>query len=505
MLDLSHRKFLTWLAIIILVSHLYALIVFGATYWVDCVAFVSLGNCIADADTLKGFYNVKGTFIYSHLGAGLPFVWNLLSMLPDYWQWPVLAVFQHGLAAFALCYAFDAIYRRWPSNLHLAACALLCLLPFYQALHNSLLTESISSSLLLIGLGICLRQSEKDASFSLVRFCGLICVIFLETQFRSYFGAFMVAMGAVALFERRPVVPKRAWVCLLAVALLSATAFPIYRYALTGRFFMPGLGTNRLVCAIWANFRPTEKASAYLDSIPFPPDLPASKAIHDGLDYNQAAAIGEFWMTQGLTPRDVQKRVSAIANRLLNDRMEVFLTRVRCGFAASGFSWLAFAGSSKEKVYQFYSLPKQRKHQIRHYRYLSWATDSPTDERMPEFFGTPRPDVPFAEKAQDQMRRFLTPHLSTLSHHWRDPFFLSLLPPDIWALLGVAGMGVLVVKRRLTGLIFLLPVAVNMATAFQVPLGGSRYCYAMIPLYFLAASATVASLRTPAPVSSNPR
>ena len=85
----------------------------------------------------SAIYDATGTFVYSHIGLGLPAIWAAISKMPVEWPWPALAVGQHGLAIAATGAAFVTAHRIWPNWAHLAAATLLSLHPFYQSLHNA--------------------------------------------------------------------------------------------------------------------------------------------------------------------------------------------------------------------------------------------------------------------------------------------------------------------------------------------------------------------------------
>ena len=489
-------RFGLWLAAILMVSHLYALVVFGATYWVDCIIYTSLGSCLTDPEALRGFYGFKGMLNHAHVGMGTPGLWRLLCTLPETWRWPVMALFQHGLAAGALFYAFSSINQIWPSRLHLCTCALLCSLPFYQSFHNALLTESLSSSFLLIGLTVCIRLGFGKKAFGFREFAVLLVSLFLVTQVRSYCGLTLFATGLIALFVRRGAVPRSSWISLIAAVIVAWLFFPCYRCALTGKFFMPSIGTTRLVFALWANPRPSPETVKYIGTFPFPPEYPVETFLgNTKIDYNETSEIGQFWMEHGLSYAEVNKRVGQISNRLLFDRFQVTLTRLRCALDSSGFCMLAFSSNRKEEIYQFKSAFKERSAQMGLYRYLSWITGTSTGERMPNFFQTPRLSIPFYEKGQQQLLDFLTPYLSPLPTWFRDPLGLGLVWPDVWAVLGLLSALGIFLREKFLSCILLLPLLVNAAVTFQAPIAGSRYCYVLVPIYLLSASIAGAMLR----------
>src|ERR1700721_74329 len=134
--------------VIIVGAHTLAFWSFGATFWIDSIAYVSLGDALFDPNKLRTFYDGIGRWSYSHLGPGTPLFWSGLQLLPTRLQWPTMAVLQHLMAALSCWSAFAWAIR--PCLLALCGVGVLSFLPFYESGHQMLMTESFASSLLLI-------------------------------------------------------------------------------------------------------------------------------------------------------------------------------------------------------------------------------------------------------------------------------------------------------------------------------------------------------------------
>src|SRR4051812_4886839 len=78
------------------ITHLYALLVFGAVFWIDAMPYAALGEAMVHPGGLRDFYSGIGIWFYSHLQPGMSAVWLLLDVLPVRAQWPVLAFAQHS-------------------------------------------------------------------------------------------------------------------------------------------------------------------------------------------------------------------------------------------------------------------------------------------------------------------------------------------------------------------------------------------------------------------------
>nr|AAK11640.1 NLPE2 [Rhizobium etli] len=183
----SQRLFGRVSAALIVGIHIYGIIVFGSTFWIDSSVYVALSEALKSPQGMTEFYQEGGRWMFSHLQPGVSLLWLCLSIFDETWRWPVLAICQHAIAALALWVTFCTVNRYWPTWLHLAPITILVFLPTYQSFHNALLTESLTSSLFLLSFSACLRIAFEYNVRKLDIFTSLLA-IFLITQFRSYWG-----------------------------------------------------------------------------------------------------------------------------------------------------------------------------------------------------------------------------------------------------------------------------------------------------------------------------
>jgi hypothetical protein len=305
--------------------HAYALAVFGATYWIDSRDYIELAEALRSQQSLAEFYESSGRWIFSHLQPGVPIVWMALGMLPEGWRWPVLALFQHAVAAGALLFAFNTVNRYWPTRLHLVTLLVLLLLPAYQSFHGALLTESLTSSLLLIAFAAYLRIAFEPTPQTRYILTTLVALA-LVTQFRSYWGLIIAAMLFITLLKRKLVLS--IWMPLLLVtAVASATAFPLYRLGQTGEFFLPQVGMNILISRLQVNPKPSEAVRKSFAQVEFPPSIPPARLFAKGLDAETALNIGQFWRDTGLDNDAINSRAQKLGAALGNDGLDVQINR----------------------------------------------------------------------------------------------------------------------------------------------------------------------------------
>lgn len=489
MADLLQRRHWLCLTLVVVALHTLALLTFGATFWVDSAIYASLGDCLFSPEKMRAFYDATGRLMYSHISPGEPALWAFARLFPVNAQWPVLALTQHALAAAATIFAFGNLQRLLPGIWNLACAALLSIFPLYQSLHNALLTESASSSLLLVGLTVIIRVAHNRKP-SGRDWLILLTTIFIGTLFRGYLGALLAGAASVVLLWRTDLKRWPAWLALLSVSGAAIAFYPVYRWAFTGQLFSPGLGTNRLVLAAWANPQPSPALLEKIAAMGWPGD-PAA-IFTKGFNYEKARNAGITWQKEGVSFEEIVRRISLMSSAVMTDRPGAILIQARCALAASGMISLAYAGTSVEPVYQHFTLAEERRHQRWFYSWLSWLEQTSYRESGKQFFINQTTLVTGAARTQRDLWAALEPHLSETGTALRDPIQIGRLPLDFWALLGWLAIALCCWRRPLLGLVLAAPIAGNFLVMGATPLGSARYCYPILPLYFVACSVSCA-------------
>lgn len=477
---------------LILGVHVYALVTFGATFWIDSLAYIQLADALRFENGLAEFYAAGGRWIYSHIQAGLPVVWLTLNLLPESLRWPVLALFQHIVAAGALFFTINTINRYWPTRLHFITLLILLFLPAYQSFHNALLTESLTSSLLLIAFASCLRIAF-DLKFQARYFFIVLAALMLITQFRSYWGLAVTGMLFVTLLRRRLV--WSFWTpVLLVTALASATAFPIYRYTQMGELFLPEGGMNILISGFQVNSKPSDVARSAFSGIQFPPEAQPSILFDKGLDWLTALKIAKTWQDSGLSNSAINKRATELGSALRNDGSGIQLNRVIYGIASLGSVEIFTFGNKERQVFRGMSTEKMFEHQVYYYRWHSWISNDNYEATFASFFNpTPISTLPFEHTAKSQIKSAWEPYLSVAPGFLRDPFLLGKLPPDVWLLLGLMSLTILLWRIPFVALLLSCSIVIVFFTSAWFPLGNTRYANPLIPLYILSTSIAMGS------------
>ena len=484
--ELLDRRHWLCLTLLVVALHAMAFRAFGATFWVDSTIYAGLGDSLFSSEKMRAFYDATGMMMYSHIGPGEPALWALARLFPVAAQWPVIAIAQHALAAAATIFAFGNLQRLLPGIWNLAGAALLSLFPLYQSLHNALLTESVSSSMLLIGVTVALRLAHH-AKPSNSDWAILLATIFVGTQFRGYLGILLAASAAVVMLWRMELFGWRTWLALCAVSGAAILFYPGYRWACTGRYFGPGAGTNRIVCAAWTNQNPSPGLLNKLTAMGWPGDPAAIFA--ESFNYEKARDAAMVWQGQGIPFSEIVRRINAMSSAIIFDQPSCALVAFRCALASSGMISLAFAGSGDSPAYVHMSLAEMRRHLQEHYSWLSWVEKRSYRPDGQQFFENQTVLVVGAANAQRDLWAALDPHLSNARVARRDPLRLGKLPSDTWALLGWIGIALCIWRRPVLGLVLAAPVAGHFVVMGLTPIGSARYCYPLLPIYFLACAA----------------
>lgn len=473
--------FRTWLGVVIVVTNVSALFTFGSTFWIDSLVYVGLGNAIIS--DLNAFYNVYGIHLSSHVGVGMPLMWVLVQGLPASLQWPVIAVTQHIVAAAALFFLFLTLNRWWPSRLHLFGCIAISALPIYLSFQNAIMTESLSSSLLLIALAICI-DIVKSGRLTIVKGFGLCLCLLLATQFRAYFGMTVAVMGVVSVllgFSWRQRIVLAG--CLLGVFILSELAFPLWRYAKMGRWFLPGEGLNKSVAACWFNRNPSREAIEKLNKIPLPQGMNWRTLIDNEASYGIFCRILDGWIKEGVSEDEISRRNFEISQTLIWDRPYSPLIRLAFGLCSSGFSHISYLYEPREIA------EKRSRHELSHFRWMSWLNADYSNERQDYFLRWKVVHIPMSEQSGKALNLALEKYENKGGRWLRNPLGLGWIAPDWFAFLGLLSLVVLfALHERVVAVIFVLPFLTNVAVTGLFPLASIRYCYPLLPIYLLTFS-----------------
>src|ERR1019366_6707480 len=85
-------------------AHAYSMVVTGAKFWIDSIAYFELALALFDGEQLGRLYHSEFGFLYQHVVPGLPLLIRVLDEVFRDHLWPASAIFQGLLSASAVTY-----------------------------------------------------------------------------------------------------------------------------------------------------------------------------------------------------------------------------------------------------------------------------------------------------------------------------------------------------------------------------------------------------------------
>lgn len=482
-----------WLIAIIVAGHLHAIFFYGATFWVDSEAYVHLAQFFLSPHNAQALMADPKLWLYtSHIPLGEPFIWFLVSSLPEALIWPALALIQHGCGALAQIYLFTTLNKLGGGRLLIFPCLAMSFLPFYQAMHNCLMTEALSGACFLTALAACLRLAfyprKRDYAFLLISGLGAF--------FRTYF-VLVPLVSLFVLFLWRKI-PLTKTALLGGACTFGLLLTPAWVYLTTSQLWIPSLGVN----AMWqtANFAPrtSPAVTAYVNTLSWPNEKTKQHLLNGKFSRFDTIAASVHWQEAGMTRQEANAASLHIA-ALFNAQHKMWKTKTGAALICMGVpnTWLPTAwrpGRVKN--------PEQlQQRQEDAYRFFSWV--APDEKRyahqssLPYYHNSPEHEL--LKQAWRPYLNFSSPERS------RDIFYLSAVPPVAWAVLGAISILVLALSGKglcaaLAGLNFLALLAVF----YTAGIPGVRYVYLPLLLY-LSSIAMMAALLPQRRVNENSR
>lgn len=474
------------LAVWIAVPFAYYGVVLGATFWIDGFCYSGLAASFRDPDLFREFNSGWGRISLGHLQPGVAVLCWGLDFLPTNLQWPILAVAQRSIAFAALLWTILQVSDYRPTIADAAVFSLLIWNPFYQSFHNALLTESLSSSLMLVVVGAAFAMRRKTSPGPLL--IGLSAIaLFCLTNIRSYLGVaalLILCLGAIRLKS------PRSWaVCSIfaAGASVAVLAYPLARAAKSGDWFLPRNDMVSLLAAGWSSQKGGTNFARALAELPAPARAVAGELEQPAgsFDYADAKLLFDRLKESGKSTAEVSATFRDLARALNADNPLLPQIRVRKAAISCGFVVTGSSPSSGLRMDRQRNSEKFAEHQRNTYKYHSWFWGG---DQFDNFFKAPQATFVATAQGQSWFRKTHKQYVNkALSPSVLDPFSIGRVPFDVWALVGVVSIIALAFTGdAMRGLILGTAVAVNFVVMFSVPLGNPRYGYSMLPLYFIA-------------------
>jgi hypothetical protein len=423
---------------------------------------------------------------------GLPILWSAINVVAPQHAWYALAILQHALAGAALVRFAMALRGRIPDSAILLGATLLDLHPFFMAFHNALMTESITSSMLLLtaaqALSICRARPPVPGQFVLFAIFTIV-----GSLLRSYtFTVGAAYLATIAVVHR----DFRTWIqtglCGLAIA-AGVIAFPVYRYAATGKFFMPNVDFVLPTLIGFTLPRSGPEAEVALRQLPLPPGFDFARLRASGLTYTDSIAIAKSLIGSGYSDADARRKLHDVASKMGAGQLA---RNARFTLVSIGSVVLPYLGDPDAPGQESLTVGKLRDHQQYYYRWFAWLQNRDYSPVLADFIGRYRsqPEL-YPDRFVTHYADAIVPHVAAYSTELRDPIRIGAVWPDYFILGWLVFIIAILRKAPAVALIFLAPVIVNYVDCLSVPLAEIRYAHPLFPFYVIGtATAVIAGL-----------
>ena len=131
----NERAWCLFLLFFAIAAHAYSMVVTGAKFWIDSIAYFELALALFDGEQLGRLYHSEFGFLYQHVVPGLPLLIRVLDEVFRDHLWPALAIFQGLLSASAVTYFVLAFRTKLSRPAQLAAVIVCGLHPYFMSFH----------------------------------------------------------------------------------------------------------------------------------------------------------------------------------------------------------------------------------------------------------------------------------------------------------------------------------------------------------------------------------
>ena len=470
------------LGLLVAAIHLYFLWSLGAGFYYDSVIYAQLGDAFLTQGGLQAFYSGPRYYVFQHLAPGLSLFWSGASIIAGQYAWVLFAIVQHAIAAASLLYLLW-VWRPLLTGPFIALAAILVSCnPLYESLHNRLMTESLTGSMLLVGIAAMsslLLQRSTGTRPLLVLTASAVMAIQVRSQSMVYFLIFFVAV--LLGRQERPI--RSAALLSLVVVVCSVFVWPAYRVLVTGHGFLPNTSYLALAHALRYNVHPSDALIAQLKLFPLPPNVPAERLASQGIDYLDAATIGMHLRASGLDDAAAKVEVMKAAWAVRTDSSEVLVNQLRLPLLSIGMKYPVFLGNPDRVIHRGFTNRTYANHAAYWEQWESGTLRDNYSEELDTIVKFSRENGLYDPDGVDRLERSLRPFLIDHPVAVRDPLGLRHVPSDVWLLGWGIGLWITWKKDRLLAGVLMASVLATYVMSVSLPIGNGRYAYPLLPLY----------------------
>lgn len=482
---------------IIAAGHISGFFTYGATFWVDIRAYVYFSQIFNSIESAKAVFENPQYSFYSHIGLGEPFVWYIVSKLPVDWAWPAMAAGKHALGIVGLSYLFITINRFFPSRIHVFTAAIISFLPFYQSMHNMLMTEAISTNCILMVLAASIQiyfnseivnNKSNPSTVSIwyrwkesIQWLIIIVCSCIAVQFRSILIIFPFSFIIILLFTKFS--SKRTLISGITMLMIfvSVLSFAFYRYRVTGDFALSTAWGWSIITGQNITRSTNPKVMDYVKTVPWPDSAVYVAKIENGkFDRHDLEKVLVYWREIGLKEDEAKHICDTILDLHYRDGgISLHLRRFLVGLTTLGFTVyspllpdILIPQRGQDGISFF-------KDKVWQYRYYSWINPKPdifyTFSNKKYFDDTP---------VHEHYLASIKPYLKLSRKIMSNPMFMGSGPVDLWFFCGCFSIFYLYKKRNNIMVFLLLPMILSCVAIYFNPVSaGVRYSYSFMPMY----------------------
>jgi hypothetical protein len=464
-------------------AHAYSIVVTGAKFWVDSIAYFELALGLFDADRLSRLYNSEFGFLYQHVMPGLPLLIRVLNSVFHERLWLALAVIQGLLSASAVTY-FILTFRDKLSRPAQLTVVIVCgLHPYFMSFHGAALTESVSASILLFSLGIAIRG--LDGRLSLGAALGLLLPLSsVAAQFRPYLGLVGILAAALIVFQRgKPWrIPLYA-ITSLALA-IGTLAFPLYRAALGIGFFLPNVSALMLTHVSYVAWDLDKETAQSLDKAVLNDEIRARLTGKEPVNYGDAKHIFDDLVSSGLSPADARQTIAAAAWRVRTSSIGIVERQLQLPLASIGFQYAPVCCQPNRQLTRDMTGWYLFRHIRYYFRWNSGVDGGSYIELFDRFSEMTRSLHLYSEAAENFYIARIRPYVTDSLKQFRDPLRLTFFVSDPFIVVAWFGLFLFFWPAQWTALLTLIvPFAVIYAVAVYTHIfGDNRHAHPLIPI-----------------------
>lgn len=480
----SERCFIATLVFTSVILHLFMAVNMGAKFWWDSITYFQLADAIRN-NSLRALYEGPFGIVFQHLTPGLPLLIVIFESLFGSAMWLAFATFQNGLDIISGIYFATAFSRHISRSGQLAIVFLTSAFPYFSSFHNSILTESVTSSLVMIVTGIALRSLEARLKLIPALFQILIFGV-IGGQIRSYVIGISAGLSLLIVFNQDRF--SRPW--LYAIVLMTTAAgiliFPIYRTAEGIEFFLPRVDALMLMHANYVNWEPDERSKHAIEDVVLDPAIARKlETPNSDVGPNDVVKMVDDLVRAGLSRAQAVSSIKQAAWIVRTQSWEVIGRQLQLSLSSLGLQRISTCCDPTRELANGYTGRKMLAHLQFYYRWNAGLDPNDYTKLFDIYSNLYRANPQYySKKTIEWYTTRIGPHVVAHPSPWRDFLKLDAISPDLLVVLGVSGFMMMGFRDwKIIFILGLLVFPIYGASVSTVLVGDNRYAHLLWPFY----------------------